>query len=204
MLSVLGYIAGFLGLVANVPYIIDTLRGKTKPHRISWAVFLLMNLVNLANQVASGASSSLWVIVGFSISQFVIVILAAKRGVGGLAKLDILCLAGAILGIVLWLYFKTPMVSIVCNIIAATIALVPTLLKAYIAPKTETKATWLLGGIGALLAALSVGSLNLSLLLFPLYSAMAQLAVYALLEYRLTHHHVRYRKRLLALLRQVS
>jgi hypothetical protein len=141
--------------------------------------------VNIANQSASGATNSLWLVIGFSISQSVIVVLSIKKGIGGLAKLDLVCLAGAIIGILLWLYFKTPLVSIICNIIAATIALVPTLLKAHRMPKTETKITWLVGSIGALLAAISVGSLNVELLLYPVYSSCVQLLVYIIIRYRL-------------------
>lgn len=185
MLLVLGYLSGILGVLANVPYIIDTLKGKTKPHRVSWAIFLLINLINLVSLMASGATNSLWLVIGFSISQFVIVVLSIKKGTGGLGRLEVTCMIGAGLGIGLWMYFNNPLVAIICNIIAVSIALVPTIIKAYKEPHTETKSTWLIGALGALLSALSVGGLHVELLLFPIYSCVVQVFVYCLLEYRL-------------------
>ena len=184
MFLLIGYLSGFLGLFANVPYIIDTLRGKTQPHRISWLVFLLINLINVANQLAVGASHSLWLTVGFCVSQAIIVFLAFRNGIGGFKKLDIICLIGAVIGMGLWMYFQTPIVSIIANIVAATIALVPTLVKAYKQPQTETKVSWGLGAVAALMGAVAVGSFTIELLLFPVYSCAAQLLVYMVLVAR--------------------
>lgn len=177
----LGFFSGLLGLFANVPYILDAIRGTTTPHLVSWSIFLLINLINIANQMASGATHSLWLTIGFCVSQAVIVCLAFRNGIGKLETLDVVCLVGACVGILLWMYFQTPIVSIIANIVAATIALIPTLVKAYRKPRTETKISWLLGGIAALLGAFAVGGWMLELLLFPLYSCLVQFLVYAIL-----------------------
>lgn len=184
MLLLIGYLSGVLGLFANVPYIIDIIRGKTKPHRISWSIFLLLNIINFVSQAASGATNSLWLTFGFCLSQAVIVLLAVRRGVGGLGKLDRVCLMGAVMGIGLWLYLQAPIVAIVANTVVATIALIPTLVKAYKKPRTETKITWLLGAVAALLGAIAVGGNDFELLLFPIYSCVVQFLVYVLLVLR--------------------
>lgn len=184
MLLLIGYLSGVLGLFANVPYILDTIRGKTKPHRISWGIFLLLNIINFVSQAASGATNSLWLTLGFCLSQAVIVLLAIHRGVGGLGRLDSVCLVGATMGIGLWMYLQVPIVAIIANTIVATIALIPTLVKAYKKPQTETKITWFLGAVAALLGAMAVGNNRLELLLFPVYSCVVQFLVYGILVLR--------------------
>ena len=183
MFQLIGVLSGVLALLADVPYIADILRGKTKPHRVSWSVFLTLNVINLFNQVAIGASYSLWLIAGFVAAQVVIVGLSIKRGVGGTSKLDLLCLAGAATGIGLWVYFQTALASIIANIAVGSIVLMPTAVKAFKRPATETKSTWLVGSLASALGAIAVGKLDVALLLLPIYSFVAQLLIYGLIQF---------------------
>lgn len=181
MLALIGFLSGLVFVLADIPYIKDTLSGKTKPHRTSWFLYFVLNSISIANQAASGATNSLWFPIAGAITTLIIFILALKRGVGGYQGLDIICLIGALIGIALWAIFNNPLLSIVANLIATSFAVAPTIKKAYIKPKTETAITYALGALSAALAAFAVGKLDLKLLLLPVYSFIVQLGIYLLL-----------------------
>ncbi len=184
MFTFLGILGAFAFIAADIPYIRDTLRGETKPHRVSWFLFFVLNAINVANQAASGATNSLWVVIAATFITFVVFILSLKKGVGGFEKLDIVCLVGGLAGLVLWAILRTPVASLACNLIVVTIALAPTLKKAYLQPGSETKISWIIAALSDLAAAVSVGSLNYRLLLLPIHGFIIQLCVYIVLVTR--------------------
>lgn len=184
LFTLFGALSGLLLIIADIPYIINAYKRKTQPHRVTWFIVFVLNVISLANQAASGATSSLLFIVGGVIATFSVFLISIPRGVGGHSKLDIAVLAGAIMGLILWSLLDTPLASILANIVVASIALVPTYKKAYLNPKSETKSTWLIGSISAIFAILSVGKLDYVLLLLPVYSLLAQAGLFAILEIR--------------------
>lgn len=188
LFAALGVLSGLVGILADIPYIYDTYRRQTQPHRVTWFIFFILNATYLANNAASGATNSLWLIAGWTITTLIIFLLSITKGVGGYAKLDIVVLVGAIIGLVLWWILGTPLASIVVNLVVSTIAFVPTYKKAFLDPGSETKITWFVGAIGSFLGALSVGKLDYVLLIFPVYALLAQGGVFAVLELR-THRH---------------
>lgn len=182
MLAVVGLLGGILAFVANIPYITDTLKGRTKPHRVTWGIFLVLNVIFLANQSSVGAINSIWLVIGFILSTLTIFILSLKYGVGGYNKQDMVLLLGALLGVVLWVTTKSPSLSIFSNLLSATFAYIPTFNKAWKNPITETKIKWLLGSIAALLSAISVGKFEIIILLLPIYSFVTQGLIYLILN----------------------
>lgn len=184
MFALIGILSGLAFVIADLPYIKDTISGKTKPHRTSWFLYFVLNAVSVANQAASGATNSLWFPIAGALTTLIIFILSIRRGMGGYEKLDIICLAGALIGIGLWIIFDSPVLSIIANMAVTLLAVIPTIKKAYLHPHTETSITYLISAISALLAAISVGELDWVLLLLPIYSLCIQLIVYSILTKR--------------------
>jgi uncharacterized membrane protein HdeD (DUF308 family) len=183
-LAFLGVAAGLTFIIADVPYIRDIFRGKTKPHRVSWAVYVLLNAINFANQYASGAGNSLWLFFcGTLITSFVFV-LSLKYGVGGREKTDWVVIFGVLIGLLGWIVFSTPKVSIIMNLIVVSIALIPTFIKSYRHPGTETSITYLIAGVSEFIAAVSVGKFDFWLIVLPLHGFIVQVALYFLIEQR--------------------
>jgi hypothetical protein len=181
MLVLIGILGGMLSFASSIPYIVDTIKKNTKPHRITWGIFFLLNLIFLGNQLAAGATSSLWLVVAFTLSTFTIFALSLKNGVGGTSRLDVVVLAGALMGVVIWQLLKVPLASIIANLAVAAIASVPTYKKAWTHPKSETPISYFLNGCAALLSTISVGNFNIALLLLPLYSFIYQGSIYLIL-----------------------
>ena len=172
--TVLGVLSSIIFLVGDMPYLIDTLNGKTKPQRVTWGVVFFLNAIGLANQMASGATNSLWLFGSAFLMTGAIFLVSFKNGVGGHSRADTLVILAALTGLFLWYLFDSPLMSIIANVCVATVALIPTYKKAKIDPESETRITWLLGTISVMMAAVSVGELNLSLLILPVGSTLLQ------------------------------
>lgn len=181
MLQLIGIAGALLSFGSNIPYIVDTIKKKTKPHRVTWGIFFLLNIIFLGNQLAIGATNSLYLVIAFTVSSGSVFALSFKNGVGGTTKLDVVVLVGALGGVVLWQLLDEPLASVIANIAVAAIASVPTYRKSWLMPETETKIAYLLGAIAATMAAISVGEFNIPLLLLPVYSALYRGAIYLIL-----------------------
>jgi hypothetical protein len=170
----LGILGALVFIACDIPYLIDTIQSKIKPHRVTWGVVFLLNTIGFANQLASGASNSLWLFGAAVLMTGAIFLASLKNGVGGHTKQDIIAIVASAIGLALWALFNSPIFSIFANIFVATVALLPTYTKAKKHPETETKIAWLGGAIGALLATISVGTLNWHLLILPGASTLLQ------------------------------
>jgi hypothetical protein len=180
----LGILSGLVIVSGDVTYIIDAYKARTTPHRITWFIFTVLNIIDFANQAASGATNSLWLFAGAALATSIIFIISLFRGVGGYTKRDILILTGALIGCLLWWFLHSPLASIITNIIIASLALIPSYIKAFRDPKSETKITWLTASISGFLAATSIDKPKLVLLILPLYGAIVEGGLYIVIELR--------------------
>lgn len=53
-----GLLAGLAGIADTIPYVRDTVRGSTRPHRGSWLIWGILAIVACVAQLADGASWS--------------------------------------------------------------------------------------------------------------------------------------------------
>jgi hypothetical protein len=177
MQAAFGIVAGVLSLVSSAPYVRDIRRGTTKPQRATWTIWTTLSFVVLASQWASGATWSLLLTVGQAVSCGVIFVLAIRRGVGGMGRVELVMLAIAGLGIVGWQVADNPTVA-TCSVVAADLIGVSLMLpKTYRNPGSETLATFVIGLVSTPLAMAAVGSFAASLLIYPLYIFVADSAV---------------------------
>lgn len=172
--AVLGVLSAVVFIACDIPYLIDAIKAKIKPHRVTWGVVVILNAAGFANQWASGADNSLWLFGAGVLMTGAIFLASLKNGVGGHTKSDIISLIACFVGVGLWLILGSPLFSIFANIAVSFIATLPTFKKARRAPKTETRIAWLGGTISAFLSAVSVGELNVQLLLLPVASVIMQ------------------------------
>ncbi len=181
MLQTFGLLSGLLNIAAYVPYIRDTVRGNTKPHRTTWLIFSVMALSSFFSQVALGAQQSLWLVGTQSLAVLIIFMLSIRKGVGGLSTPDIFVLLASLIGLALWFLLGKPEYSLYANITVGFAALTPTIIKAAKAPKTETTLTWVLGTLAGFVALLATGSTRFEIIAYPIYVIFANGIVMAIL-----------------------
>jgi hypothetical protein len=181
---ILGVLGGAVGVVDTVPYVRDTVRGTTRPHRGTWLIWGVLAILVSLSQRADGASWSLVLTVTQAILTAVVFVLALRHGEGGLAAFELCLMAAACAGVVGWIVAGEPIVAVAFVIAADVSAIAMMTPKAYRDPHSETLAMYVLASVGGALAAGAVGALDVSLLLYPLYYCAANGALALLISMR--------------------
>jgi hypothetical protein len=184
MLWVLGATGGILQAVAFLPYLRDVLRGTTRPHRGTWLIWCLLSVIVLASQRADGGRWSLLLVAAQCVGTVITLALSIRRGVGGAAPADLALLAVAGVGVAGWYLAGDPTIATAGVVVADTAAVLMMLPKTYRDPHSETLSAYWLSTASVLFAAASVGSLNVSLLLYPGYLTVADSMVIGMIVVR--------------------
>ncbi len=147
MHAILIAISVLIVIYANIVYCIAILKGEAKPHRTTRFVVLLIELLTVATLYAQGNTTAIYLSGIYTICSLVLFALSIKYGMGGWEKSDLVCLAIAVLGIVMWKLTNNPLLGLCFSIAADFAGCVPALIKTYRYPETEV---WTFYGIGLL------------------------------------------------------
>jgi hypothetical protein len=170
--AVFGSLAGVTSALDAAPYIRDVVRRTTRPHRGTWLIWSVLSILALSSQAADGAVWSIVMVAADALFTSVIFVLSIGRGEGGLSRVDLTILAIAGAGVVAWALVSTPVVATAFVVFADTLAVGLMLPKTWRDPASETLALYALASVSGILSALAVGTLDASLLLFPISFAL--------------------------------
>lgn len=162
-------LSSILTLASALPYIRDTIKGQTKPRIVSWITWSLLTGISAAaaftdHQLATGILLSL-----ATVETLAIALLGWKHGDRALARFDIVCLGGVLVGLVLWLIFSSPKIAIVASIAIDLVGALPTLKHAWQKPHEETWLAFFLAAVGAAFTLLATSKWTVTALAYPLY-----------------------------------
>ena len=177
-------------IISVIPYSRSILKGKTKPHRMTFLIWTILILIALFSQLAKGATWSLLLTVGDSLAVLITFILSLKFGVGGLEKRDIISLCGVVISLVFWYLTKEPAVALFLIILIDLIGLNLTIIKTWKNPETENWLAWILCALGGFFGVLAVGNFNFILLSYPVYICLANLSVAVVIIGRKKYLHL--------------
>ena len=180
-----GYVAAVLNLLGTVTYLIDTVKGKARPNRVTWFVLSIAPLVAFASmlsQQVSVAQAAMTLSAGLSPLLIFVTTFLVKHPAWKIQRFDIACGALSVLGIVVWWLTGKGNVAIVFSILADGLAFLPTLIKGYKHPETESPWTFIVGVFACVLAALTISTWDFQHAGFPVYliiaNALAVLFIY--------------------------
>ena len=181
---VLGVLAGIVALADTLPYVRDTLRGSTRPHRGTWLIWAVLAAVAFLSQRADGASWSLIMAGMQALLTGLVFLLAIRLGMGGLSPAELVLLGFAGAGVVGWLVADEPVVATACVVAADVVGIALMVPKTWRDPHSETLSTFALAALSGALATGSVGALDPSLLLYPVYFCLGNGALALLISAR--------------------
>ena len=110
--------------------------------------------------------------------------LAIRMGEGGLSRADAILIAIAGGGVAGWILVDEPIVATVCVIAADLIAAAMMVPKVCRDPGSETLVTFVLASVGGALAVGAVGTVDASLLCYPIYYCLVNAAIALLIHHR--------------------
>ena len=173
-----------INLLGTYAYARDTLLGKTKPNRITFALWSLAPFIAVAAALVDGVT---WAVVPVFAAGFCpfIVFLSSfvnKQAEWKLGPFDWVCFIFSILALVLWKITDNPNVAILFAVLADGAAALPTIIKSWKYPETETAISYLAGGISVATSFFALKAFSFAELAFPLY-AVVVCALIAFLVY---------------------
>lgn len=161
-----------VSLAGSLTYIKDTLKGKTKPNRVSWFIWALTPLIATAAALSAKADS--WATIRIFMSGFVpllifIISFVNSKSYWKLTKFDFACGACSITAIGLWAITSQPVLAILFLAVGDCLASIPTITKAWKNPETESGLTFVAGFLATLLVLPSIKVWNIENSAFQMY-----------------------------------
>jgi len=180
-------IGTLIGAAGSVAYLIDTIKGKVKPNRVSFLLWSIAPFIAFAAQIKQDVG--LEALMTFSTGFLPLMVLTGsflnKNAEWKLTKFDLLCGLLSIVGLVLWQITKVGNVAIFFSILADTLAAIPTIVKAYKYPDTELAWPWISTSIGVVLTLLTLKELSFANSGFIIYIFFIDLIIFILVQFRI-------------------
>lgn len=181
------FLGAAISLFGSSIYARRTLRGLTKPNRVTWLLWFLVPIIIAGVQLANGVGFSVVMTLSVAAGPLLIftVSLVNDSAYWHVGRFDFACGAAAIGALALWTQSHDPVV-VVCLAIAADLAAgIPTLLKAFRFPETESPEAYFCGFINGSITILSLQRWDWISVLFPGYILLLTATLFCLIHFSL-------------------
>lgn len=164
----IGAVAGILAIVGYIPYIYNTLKGKTLPNRASWFIWTLVGGLLAFSYLAEGDQNTIWLPLAYFVGPLLVAILSLRYGYSKWTRLDTICIIAAVLSIIPWILSDNASFTLVINVLIDMFGAVPTVYKSYFEPETEDFTAWLIFFIANILQVIAIQVWNIAAI-YPIY-----------------------------------
>ena len=168
------WLALFIIVYGNFFYLRDTLKGETKPNRVTFILWGIAPLITFFAQKEGGGSIQIFYTLLIALAP--IVIFAAsfhdKNAYWKISKFDVSCGIISILALVLLVITNNPLLALWFSVLADLFAAIPTLIKSYKYPLTETTTAYAFEVIGSVIVLLTIHNWILVNYLFAAYTLL--------------------------------
>jgi hypothetical protein len=174
--SVIGAVIASLG---GLYYLYETILGKSQPNRVTWLLWGLFPMITFIAQRAQGVEGSSWLsfAAGFTPLLIVAASFINKKAYWKTEPRDYILMAAALLGIILWLVTDEPNLAILFTLVADLFAGIPTLIKSYKYPETESWIAYAISTVGFGIGLLAIQTFDFQNAAFIIYLFVIQIVL---------------------------
>jgi hypothetical protein len=173
--------SGVLALAATIPYLLDIVRGRTKPRLVSWLVWSVLLGIGSAAVFATRQLPAGVLSLCDALACGLVVLLGYKHGERIVGRLDVACLLGACLALGLWGLLKSPAIAAVVIVVTDFLGAIPTFRHSWLRPYEETWLAFALSGLSGAVTLLAANFAVLTAIVYPLYILVANFIIVILL-----------------------
>lgn len=181
---IVSFLTVLLTFVGYVPYVIDILRGKTKPHVYTWLGATVTAFTAYGLQVLGGAGVGAWPMLVISLICVLVLVLSFWKGTDNRTAFDLLCIVLSFIALFLWLVVQQPILSVLLITFAEILAFVPTVRKSWHQPYSETLSLYSVSAVRHSLSILALEKLNILTALYPAAWALTNVVIVGVLILR--------------------
>lgn len=176
-------LSAVLSLSGSFAYIRDMFRGKSKPNLVTWGLWAFAPLI--ATGAALSASADVWATVRIFMSGFgpllvFIFSFLTPQSYWKLSGIDYVCGTLSLIALVAWLVASAPLLAILLAATADLFATLPTVIKAWKFPETETVYTYFIGLFTASIVIPAIPVWNIENSAFQIYLLIANTTLFAI------------------------
>lgn len=186
------FLGALLSLVGGLSYVRDILRGKARPNLVTWYIFALAPMIAFASMISQGVGfrqSLLTFMVGFNPLLIALTgTFFTKHPKWKITRFDLSCGALSLVGLALWGITREGNLAIVFSLAADILAFLPTIVKAYRYPDTESPWLFMYGLVNSVIAMLIITTWDFAHAAFPVYIFAACVTAIVLIYFRLGDH----------------
>lgn len=185
--QLLGTLGGLIMTGSAAYYVLDVLRGGTRPQRSSWLVWAVIGIAGFGTADAGGAGPGAYAaaVDGFACAATFCLCLLPRFNKPGGRRSDIVLVTLALAGVALWRFGALSIAGASLLIVGVDcVALWPTLREAWHQPELECIGSWAADLAGSGLCLLAVSRTSVAALAYPAYLVAASGAVLATLLVR--------------------
>ena len=166
--AIIGDIIGSLG---GYYYLYETIVGKSQPNRITWLLWGIFPMVIFVAQRAQDVEGISWTsfVAGFTPLLIVAASFFNKKAYWKSELRDYYLMAAAIIGTILWYFTNNPNLALLFSLVADILASIPTVIKSYRFPRSESWIAYLISTFGFGICLLSVKTFNFESTAFVAY-----------------------------------
>jgi hypothetical protein len=165
------YLGSAIGALGAAVYLRDTLRGTTKPNRVTWLLWAVAPLLAAAVELDEGVGLRTLptFMVGFMPLLVFIGSFHNPASMWKIRRIDYACGAMSVVGTLTWLVTRNGVLAISAAIAADFMAGVPTLMKSWTHPETETVHSYVGAVISMLIVLLTIDNWTFDVAAFPAF-----------------------------------
>jgi hypothetical protein len=155
-------VATVFAILGTISYLRDVLAKKVRPHPYTWFVWTIVSGVTFFGQLAKGAGIGALPTGVAETFTLLIFLFSLQYGFKHVTKTDTYFLIFALFGLIPWIIFKDPTVSIIVVVTIDLIAFIPTLRKTRVDPSTEAPALYSMNVARHILTLFSLQTYNIA------------------------------------------
>lgn len=167
MKEFLGILAVVITFVGYAPYVLDTIKGKTRPHIFSWFTWAFVTFIIFTLQVFGHGGAGTYTTLATAILCFGIFVLGLKNGKKDITKFDTVIFIITLVATAIWIFAKQPVISTILIVTINTLANIPTIRKSWKDPYSETLFTWEMGAVRNFLGLIALSEFSILTWLYP-------------------------------------
>lgn len=166
--AIIGAVIGSLG---GIYYLYETIVGNAQPNRITWLLWGIFPMVIFVAQRAQGVEGLSWpsFVAGLTPLLVVAASFFNKKAYWKTERRDYYLMAAAMVGIGLWAITDNPNLALLFSLLADVLAGIPTLIKSYRHPQSESWIAYAISAFGFGISLLSVQTYDLQNAAFVAY-----------------------------------
>lgn len=180
------FIAAILSLYAAFVYVREMFRGRVQPNKVSWLLWAVAPLIGAVAAFSEGAGWAAIPTFMSAASTLIIFICSflAKGAYWEVKRFDLVCGGISLFALLIWYVSKSANLAITFSIISDVFATIPTALKAWRYPETETSGPFFAGVFNASTSYFAVTRFTFASLAFPTYLFLVNLGLGLLIARR--------------------